>query len=82
MDQVSERGAAMLVEARNGQLFAFRLCETDAQRSAELVGEMLELGLRRTQNNLAPDDPIEYGRKLTAGAMVRSRLKRNSRKEG
>ena len=82
MDQISEQSAVMLVQARNGQLFAFPLCETDAKCGAELVGETLELGLRRTRNNLGSNDPIPYGRKLAASAMVRSRLKSNSSKQG
>lgn len=82
MDQVSDRRPVMLVEARNGQVFALPLCESDAQHGAELVGETLELGLRRTRNDIGPNDPISYGRKLVAGAIVRQRLKRNSKQEG
>src|SRR5262249_54904482 len=82
MDQVSERKPVMLVEARNGQLFALPLCETDAQHGAALVGETLELVLRRTQNSVGSSDPISYARKLAASAIVRLRLKRNSSREG
>jgi hypothetical protein len=82
MDQVTERRSLMLVEARNGQLFAFLLCESDAKHGAGLVGETLELGLRRMQNNMGSNEPISYGRKLGAGAMARLRLKRNSKQEG
>jgi hypothetical protein len=82
MDQVSARRSVMLVEARNGQLFALPLCEADAQLGAELVGETLELVLRRSQNDLGLNDPIPYGRKLAANAIVRARLKRNSKQEG
>ena len=72
----------MLVETRNGQLFALPLCETDAQHGAALIGETLELALRRTGQDLAANDPISYGRKLVASATVRLRLKTNSSKEG
>ena len=82
MDQVSGRRPVMLVEARNGQLFALPLCETDARHGPELVGETLELVLRRTRNNLGSSEPISYGRKLAASAIVRLRLKKNFNKEG
>jgi hypothetical protein len=82
MDQVSARRPVMLVEARNGQLFALPLCEADAQLSAELVGETLELVLRRNRNDVGSNDPIPYGRKLAASAIARARLKRNSKREG
>ena len=80
LDQVSARRSVMLVEARNGQLFAMPLCETDAQLGAGLIGETLELVVRRTKN-VGSNDPISYGRKLAAGAIVRLRLKRNSDKK-
>jgi len=80
MDQVSGRRSVMLVEARNGQLFAMQLCETDAQLGAGLIGETLELVVRRTKN-VGSSDPISYGRKLAADAIVRLRLKRNSDKK-
>lgn len=83
MDQVSGRRPVMLVEARSGQLFAFPLCETDAKQGAALVGETLDLVLRRTSNDvLESNEPISYGRKLAASAIVRQLLKRNSDKEG
>ena len=81
LDQVAGRRPVMLVEARNGQLFALPLCETDAQHSALLVGETLELVVRRTRE-VGSHDPISYGRKLAASAATRLRLKRNSNKEG
>jgi hypothetical protein len=81
MDQVSGRRPVMLVEARNGQLFALPLCETDAQHGPALVGETLELVVRR-MGNVGSNDPISYGRKLAASAIVRLRLKKNSDKEG
>ncbi len=81
MDQASGRRPVMLVEARNGQLFALPLCETDAQHAAALIGETLELVVRRT-GDAGSNDPISYGRKLAAGAIVRLRLKKNSNKEG
>jgi len=82
MDQVSGLATVMLAEARNGQLFALPLCESDALHGAELVGETLELTLRRTGDSVGPGDPISYGRKLAASASTRLRLKRDSKKEG
>ena len=82
MDQVSGRNPVMLAEARNGQLFALPLCESDAQHGAALIGETLELVLRRAQNDLGSNEPISYARKLAASAIVRLRLKKNSNKEG
>jgi hypothetical protein len=82
MDQVWARRPVMLVEARNGQLFALPLCETDANHGSALIGETLELVLRRTRNDAGTNDPISYGRKLAASAITRLRLKKNSSKEG
>lgn len=78
MDQVSARGAVMLAQS-DEQLFALPLCETDVPHGAHLIGEMLELVLRRKSARLGSNDPIAYTRKLAASAATRVRVKANAK---
>jgi hypothetical protein len=82
MDQIASRGAAMLVQLGKDQLLALPLCASDAARGPELIGETLELVVRRTNDGLGPRDPIAYGRRLAASAETRLSLKKKLSKEG
>jgi hypothetical protein len=81
MDQESKRGAVMLAESESGQLFAFLLAESDVPHAAQLVGERLELVVRRKSPEIGPYDPIVYTRKLAARISSRLKLK-SSKSEG
>ncbi|MBV9331892.1 MAG: hypothetical protein JOZ55_10105 [Alphaproteobacteria bacterium] len=80
MDQRAGLRSVMLAETENAQPMAFPLCEADAAHRSELVGETLDLVLRRTQDQIGTHAPIFYQRKLAAPAATRMRLKQ-TRKE-
>jgi hypothetical protein len=76
MDQTEGRRPVMLLRASGDQLLALQLCESDAGWGQRLVGEPLEVVLRKGPN-VSPNEPIVYGRKVAASAGTRARLKRN-----
>ena len=72
----------MLADAGTGQLFVFALAESDSFHGAQLVGEELELVLRRSNRTAGPSDAISYLRKLAAGVATRAKLKTLAKAEG
>lgn len=82
MDQIGARGTVMLTKAKNGQLFAFLLAESDVSHAEALVGEALDLVLKRKNGEFGPFDPIVYTRKLAASTEARLKvLKKNPKSE-
>ena len=82
-DQVGTRGTVMLTRANEGLLLAFLLAESDVPHAGALVGETLDLVLRRNGTEFGPHDPIVYTRKLAANLETRLKLlKKNSKPEG
>ena len=80
MDQVGNLKPAMLMRTQDGQHFALPLCEADANIGARLVGENLELVVRRSGTEARADEAIAYVRKVASGANTRARLKRDETK--
>jgi len=80
MDQIEGLRPVMLMRAPDGQLIALPLCETDAGLGVRLVGEGLELVLRRSQSDGRPDEAITYVRKVASSVATRAHLKRNEAK--
>ncbi len=76
MDQIGSLRPVALARVDRDRLLALPLCETDAALAPRLVGEPLELVLRRTELDGPPDEAIAYGRKFSASAITRARLKR------
>jgi hypothetical protein len=77
MDQRTHLKPAALLSDEEGRLFAFPLCEADAEFGAQLIGETLQLVLRRLDANLKADEAIAYGRKVAAAPATRAKLKRS-----
>jgi len=82
MDQTGAQAPFVLADAGNGQLFALALCESDAGDGPRLVGEELELVLRRRAGDIGPGDAIRYVRKLAASAATRRKFKNQTKVEG
>jgi len=82
MDQSAAEAPFMLADGGDGQLFAFPLCESDARSGPLLVGEELELVLRRSEGELSPTEAIAYRRKLAATQSTRAKLKSQTKAEG
>jgi hypothetical protein len=80
MDQVEGLRPVMLMRTPDGQHLALPLCEADAGLGMRLVGEGLELVLRRSQTDGGPDEAIAYVRKVASSVATRARLKRNETK--
>lgn len=77
MDQVERLNPVMLARVGKHQLMPFPLCESDAGLGPRLVGEELQLVLRRERCDDDLHEPIGYVRKLSASAVSRSKLKRS-----
>jgi hypothetical protein len=80
MDQIGNLKPVMLMRAQDGHHFALPLCEADANLGARLVGESLQLVVRRSGTESRADEAIAYVRKVASGANTRARLKRNEAK--
>jgi hypothetical protein len=80
MDQTQGLRPVMLMRAANNRLLALPLCETDAHLGTRLVGERLEIVLRRKQPQFDTNEPIVYGRKVAAGVGTRAKLKQRDAK--
>ncbi len=64
----------MLLETPQGRPLAMQLAEADHAHASRLVGELLDVVLRRAQEAGA-SAPIAYGRKVAASARTRAALK-------
>jgi hypothetical protein len=77
MDQREGLKPVMLLCAPGDRQLALPLCESDADWGPRLVGEQLEVVLRRSSPGVDGNEPIVYGRKVSASAGIRAKLKSN-----
>lgn len=67
----------MLMELSEARALPLPLADTDASHAPELVGEMLDVVLRRTKA-AGERETVAYGRKVAAGAATRARRLKSS----